>query len=367
MDADFAVDMSNIVRERRLGGDRPADLRRFIHLLKGLVAYTRDESLKVYGVADWSLLRNRDLTQDERDRLHRWRNAGLIEALDKADDRIIELADAGGQRVVCFDKYEDYHRDYPWIPGNRDRFLEPVLGPAGITVRPREMPISPDWRLSRKEEEGLLKSKGLHNGSRPRRELLSRLWVCEVPDCPMFGQDRGEQQPLPRHRSGAARCPSHGQPLTDIGPRPHRIQVKVRVRGRVATRFLIGPGETIHVGRAPGPGGFALTAALGVPEQSGLSRDHASLRWTGAKLFVTDHSRFGTRVRRGVAEPFPLTGGRSLPMRAGDDIILADGVELMLSGREFLFEDSPAAPTPPEVQAAEAARRTYLPEGRPDA
>ncbi|MGW0803312.1 FHA domain-containing protein [Nonomuraea sp. NPDC002799] len=366
MRAGFAVDMSNIVRERALGGERLADLRRFLGLIKGLVAYTKDASLRIYGVADWSLLRKSDLlSDDERDRLHRWRKAGLIEVLEGADGRLIELAETGGLMVVCFDNYLDFHRSHPWLPGNEDRFLLPFLGPRGISVRPREIPIRPEWQLSRKEEESLLKKEGLYGA--PRRELLNRLWLCAVPGCPLFGKDRGDHQPLPRYRSGSARCPSHGQPLTDIGTRPRRVQVKVRVGDGVATRFTLDPGQTMNVGRAPGPEGFALTPELGVAADSGISRDHAGLRWTGSKLFVTDHSRFGTHVRRNGAEPFALARGRSCPVRAGDEIILADGVELLLSGREFLFEGSSPVPTPSDDLAAEAARVTRLPQGGQDA
>lgn len=41
---DFSVDLSNVVRNRALPGDRAADLRRFLGLIKAVVRYTRDES-----------------------------------------------------------------------------------------------------------------------------------------------------------------------------------------------------------------------------------------------------------------------------------------------------------------------------------
>lgn len=366
MRADFAIDVSNIVRSAQLGGDRPADLRRLLGLIKGLVAYTRDRSTKVYGVLDWSLLRRRDLlSPDERGRLHGWRRAGLIEVIEWADGRLIELAESGGLRVVCFDNYLDLHRDHPWLPGNEDRFLEPFLGTGGIGVRPREIPIRPEWQLSGKEEERLLKKEGLHKDGRPRRELLERLWACDVPGCPLFGEDRRDHQPLPRYRSGAARCPAHGGPLTDIGPRPRRVQIKVRVGGDVQARFVLDPGQTIHVGRSPGRDGYALTADMGVTPESGVSRDHASLRWTGSQLLITDHSRFGTRVRRKDGQVLALPGERAFTVRKRDEIILADGVELLLSGREFVFRESPSQPAEPGT--ADAASVTRLPGGDRDA
>ncbi|HEY9524707.1 MAG TPA: hypothetical protein VIR33_15835, partial [Thermopolyspora sp.] len=159
--ADFAVDMSNVMRTSPLLGDRPVDLARFTGLIMGLVAYTRDESLQVYGVADWSLLRARDLTDGERSTLKRWYRRGLIEVLDVADDRLLELADHTGQRVVSRDNYMEYYRTYPWIAGNRDRFFQPIpLGDA-VAVSPRIMPVPEEWEISRKEEESLLLAAGM--------------------------------------------------------------------------------------------------------------------------------------------------------------------------------------------------------------
>ncbi|MFC1429243.1 FHA domain-containing protein [Streptacidiphilus sp. N1-3] len=361
--ADFAVDMSNVMKTADLCSSRPVDLARFVSLIDGLISHTRDETVQVYAVADASLLRDRRLSDNERATLRNWYQRGLIEVMDVADDRLIELADTTGQAVVSRDNYKEYCRSYPWIAGNSDRFFRPCPGPGGVGVgvEPRVMPTPGEWEISRKEEEGLLLGAGMYDrsgGTGPRRALLSRRWSCPEADCPLFGADRGargdggDYQPVPKYRHGVVLCPTHQLRLIDIGPYPRRVQVKARVDGTVRTRFLVAPRQEVAVGRIPGGDGIALAGWVHAGDEGGgsrVSRSHVTLRWDGWKLRACDTSRNGTTIRRvrPAPEEFRLPPGEYRRLRPGDEIVLADGVELIVSGREFIFEEATEAEVPP--------------------
>jgi hypothetical protein len=342
--AEYAVDVSSVVHDTKLLGDRPADLGRFYALIAGLVAYAKNDDLRIYAVADWSLVRDRRLTDKERSTLLRWHRRGRL-----------ELADTTGQMVVSADYFRDYVPRFPWIAGNRDRFLlhVPDPGGSGVTVEPRVMPIPYESEISRKLEEHELLAMGLYDrrgGGGPRRELLSRLWRCPEPDCPLFGPQEHEFQPLPRFYDDAAHCPEHRHVLEDVGGVPRRVQIKVRVGGVVRRRFLMRAGQQVAVGRAPGEGGIALAGQLGSLERATahqLSRAHVLLKWTGWKLTVLDTSRNGTRVRppHGQGPDRVLVNGESARVKPGEEVVLVEGLELLASGREFAFapDSSPGA------------------------
>jgi len=361
--ADFAVDLANIVRETDLGGSRRAELDRFVRLVAGLIAYTKDRSLRVYGIADGSLLRDSRLIESERQTLRRWRRNGLIEVLDVADGRLIELADGSGMRVVSRDSFKEFHRPYPWLSGNTDRFFWPQAGPGGtVTVRARSMPYPPEHEISFKEEEGLLLARGLidrRGGGGVRRDLLTRRWSCPQPDCPLFGVDRSVGQPLPDNRSGTVRCPTHRVALADLGSQPRRVQVKLRVDGEVLSRFVIEAGTERVVGRAPGAGEIVLPQGAG----RSVSRRHVVLAWDGEDLTATDVSSLGTEIKPTRGARFKLTAGRPRRLRRGEVVVLSSRVELLVSGRVFALDESEPLEIPDEVIVAAADERTEMSDG----
>jgi hypothetical protein len=364
LEADFAIDLSNVMKMRGACGDRTVDLARFGAVIEGLIAFAKDESIQVCAVADWSLLRSRDLTEGERATLKRWFRRGLIEVLEVADDRLLELADATGQRVVSADNFLDYYRTYPWIAANRDQFLQPCIGTDGlaISVLPRIMPVPPESAISRKEEQGLLLAAGMFDrrgGSGARRELLTRLWRCPEDDCPLFGVQRQADQPLPVYRSDVVRCPTHRHPLTDVGPSQRRIQVKVRVGGTVRHRFLVTAGSEVAVGRQPDGDGVALLSWLDSASESWISRSHVVLSFDGSVLSVRDTSTNGTWIRRASGERVRVKPASRWRMRKGDEISLDTNVHLITSGREFIFvePESVVDVAPPAEPAAPTAIR----------
>lgn len=347
--AEYVIDVANVVREPALGGERAADLARFEGLLDALADFARDPSVQVYAITDRSLLTDGRLTPRERERLQGWYAAGLLEVLPRADDRILELADALGVRVVSADNFLDFHRAYPWIPGSRDRFLRPFLGEDGVIgVRPRIMPVPPEWQVSRKEEEGLLLQAGVLRRWAPtaHRAVLSREWRCPEPGCPLFGADDRPGTALPRRRKDRVLCPTHGLDLLDAGPRPRRAQVKVVMDGTVRGRFMVTADVPLAVGRAPGEGGVALGAWVEDRAVESVSRTHVVLSYDGSVLSVLDErSANGTRVRRVRPtgdELVPLHHGVIWHLRTGDAVVLHDRLELLPSGRRFVFEEDDA-------------------------
>ncbi|GAB3931884.1 hypothetical protein GCM10027614_00030 [Micromonospora vulcania] len=290
-----------------------------------------------------------------------------IEVQPGADDRLIELAETADLRVISRDNFKDAYRTHPWIPGNRDQFLHaaPGSGGKGVVV-PRIMPTPPEWQISSKEEESLLLRAGMYdrrNATGARRELLTRQWRCPHDDCPMFGATAAADQPVPVYRQGVVRCPTHHEPMTDVGPSTARIQLKVRIGGVLRTRFMVRAGTTVVVGRAPAePDGVALASWL-TPEAKGwISRRHVELTWDGTALAVRDLSANGTRVRRETSSGAgkPIDAGRPWRLRKGEVVVLHDGVELVLSGRAFVFDTEAQPPTPRDALAEEAAATTTI-------
>ncbi|MEQ4301800.1 FHA domain-containing protein [Plantactinospora sp. B6F1] len=380
-DAEYVVDLSNVVRDRRLCDDREANLQRFLELLTALVTHTGDRSVSVYAVTDRSLLRHSALTARERSTLHRWFRRRLIEVRPRADDRILELADTAGLLVISDDRYMGDYRAYPWIPGNRDRFFRQLPGPGGIGVGivPRTMPTPAEWEISRKEEQDRLVEARMYDrrtGTGARRELLTRLWRCPTPDCPMFGPDPVGGQPPPVFDGAVVRCPTHRERMADLGPAPSRIQLKVRVDGVSQRRFMLVAGTPMVVGRAPTGPGVALTGPmLDEAALSRISREHVELAWDGSRISVRDLSRNGTWLRpdspvspvspedRAEAAPREVPArrippGRTWTLRRGQVVVLCDGVELVASGRRYVFDAEPGVPAQQSKVAAEATEVT---------
>lgn len=336
---DVVLDLSNVVRRSGLCSDRKADLGRLPALIEGLRTFLGDDTVKVHAVTDWSLWRNRDLlTEPERATLLRWIKSGRIEAREGADDRVLEIADVTGAKVVSHDNYKDKHRIFPWIPGNTDRFLGMKPNGAGIRVVAREIPIFPEHQLSSAEEHDLLRAAGLYDRERHlRREPLTRSWRCPEPECPLFGAERTHDQPLPAYRNGKVCCPTHRRPMTDLGPLVRPVQLKVSVSGKVVRRILVTRDEPLIVGR-PLLAGYVPPSLL-----SEISRRHAEVTWDGTKLTVMDlHSSYGVRIKGR-----KLTPGVPERWNPPDAVALHDKLKLVVSGRHYVFDESPEPPPAP--------------------
>ncbi|MFE5242028.1 MULTISPECIES: hypothetical protein [unclassified Streptomyces] len=347
-EACFLVDLSNVVRNRRLGEPGARSLKRLRLLVEAAKSLARDPDVKLYLVADRSLRHGgRREFGDLGDirQLGSWVRRGLVEELADADDRLLELCELTGIPVITGDRFRGARGERPWLQGNTDDFLEPVPGPAG-TVRliPVDMGVAHASAISMKLEEDALKKQGLLDARRrPRFDLVSRNWRCEDRRCTLYDTTKGSAALLPRVRRSSPTCEMHGGVLVDDGPRTATVQLKLLLDGELKGRFTLENGTKVPVGRAPGPGGIALHGLIPADRTNGLSRVHVDLRISDGVVHVLDRSRYGTTRWRSAA-------GRGGPGRwrrlgtaeerfgGGDELQLVDGVVLARSGRRFPTE-----------------------------
>ena len=149
-EAEFLLDLSNVVRSRRADGSQTASLHRLSRLLEALGGYTHDPQVRVYAVADQSLLSSRLFaSQRERQSLRAWRDARLLEVVADADVRLLELAEATGLRIVSGDRFRGHRDAFPWLQGSTEHVIEPVVDRAGgVTFRPRDLGVVAPWEIS---------------------------------------------------------------------------------------------------------------------------------------------------------------------------------------------------------------------------
>ncbi|MFF8376854.1 FHA domain-containing protein [Streptomyces sp. NPDC015661] len=368
--AAFLVDLSNVVRDRTLGGRAGRSLHRLRLVVDAAAALARDPDVPLYLVSDRSLRlggRHEWADPEEAERLGRWVGRGLVEELGDADQRVLELCEMTGIPVISGDFFRDARLAYRWIQGNTDDFLRPAPGPDGtVVLEPRDMGVASALAISRKLEESALKEKGLLDRRRkPLSEVVRRNWRCPDPHCTLYDTGRGSLALLPRMRGGVPRCEQHGRPLLDAGPRTATAQLKLLLDGEPVERFTLEDGTTVRVGRAPGPGGISLHGLVPAERTAGLSRAHVELRISGGTIHVRDLSSYGTRrrttARRTGPDPWtPLVPGRDHGFHGGDELELVRGVVLARSGRRFPTELARRwlSRRPPEEP--DAATTTYV-------
>ncbi|MGW0585848.1 FHA domain-containing protein, partial [Streptomyces sp. NPDC002920] len=241
--ADYLLELSNVVRQTSIGPRGPRSLRRLGLVLRALMDLTGDPDVSVYLVADTSLLGGQREFGDPAEvrRLRGWVAGGLVEEVDDADERILDLARMTGTRVVTGDQYVDHRLQHPWIQGNTWQFLRPEARPDGsVTVVPMDMGVRTEAEISHRMELSALKKQGLLGPSRtPLTEVIMRAWRCPEPRCGLYDLHRGERVLLPRMRRGAPTCELHGVPLADEGPRPAAAQLKVVIGGACVARYTL--------------------------------------------------------------------------------------------------------------------------------
>jgi hypothetical protein len=343
----FLVDLSNVVRNRGLGGPGKRSLHRLRLVVDAAKRLARDPDAKLYLVADASLRGGgRWEFTDPTDirRLGRWAGRGLVEELPDADERLLELCEYTGIPVITGDRFRGAREEHPWLQGNTDDFLEPVPAPDGtVELVPVDMGVAGALDISRKLEEDVLKKMGLLNAHRaPRFEVVGRDWRCADDRCTLYDTRRGTAALLPRVIKDVPRCQIHGGALIDDGPRTLTVQLKLLMDGELMARFTLEDGSTVKVGRAPGEGGIALHGLIPKQRTAGLSRAHVELRVTGGIVHVRDSSTYGTRWRPTAGKsgpgPWKELGTAERQYRGGDELQLVDGVVLARSGRRFPTE-----------------------------
>jgi hypothetical protein len=104
--ADALVDMSNVVRNKALGGRGPADLTRLTRAGRALAGLYGATAAAMFGVADASLAQ-RDLFFDDRQlrQLRDWADAGLILVTGKANVPLLRIAEETGLPIITSDRF----------------------------------------------------------------------------------------------------------------------------------------------------------------------------------------------------------------------------------------------------------------------
>ncbi|MBX9427012.1 FHA domain-containing protein [Streptomyces lateritius] len=346
--ADYLVELSNVVRDTSFIGRRgPRSLRRLGLVLRALMELTGDPDVSVYLVADSSLLGGHREFGDQAEvrRLRDWVADGLVEEVDDADERVLELARMTSLPVVTGDQYVDHRLEHPWIQGNTWQFLKPEARPDGsVALVTMDMGVRSAAEISRRMELSALKKQGLLGPSRtPLTEVIMRTWRCPELRCTLYDIRKGERILLPRMRRGAPTCELHGAPLVDEGPRLGTTQLKAVIDGTCVARYTLDEGSEAYVGRLPGQVGIALHSLLPPQVAQQVSRRHVAVSARSGAVLIRDISTYGTRMRRagrhgafGPWEKLPPQTDR--PFRPGDEVELSSGVVLTRSGRRFPAE-----------------------------
>ncbi|OKJ23888.1 hypothetical protein AMK21_02750 [Streptomyces sp. CB00316] len=370
--ADYLVELSNVVRDTSsIGGRGPRSLRRLGLVLRALMELTGDPDVSVYLVADTSLLGGHREFGDQAEvrRLRGWVVDGLVEEVDDADERVLELARMTSLPVITGDRYVDHRLEHPWIQGNTWQFLKPQARPDGsVALVAMDMGVRSAAEISRRMELSALKKQGLLGPSRtPLAEVIMRTWRCPELRCTLYDIRKGERILLPRMRRGVPTCELHGTPLVAEGPRLGTTQLKAVINGTCLARYTLDEGSEAHVGRLPGQVGIALHSLLPPQVAQQVSRSHVAVSARSGAVLIRDISTYGTRMRRarkqgafGPWEKLPPQTDR--PFRPGDEVELSSGVVLTRSGRRFPAEladawRAEAARTPVSPTAVAPTRR----------
>lgn len=366
-EACFLVDLSVVVRNKDIGEPGLRSLRRLALVVDAAVRLARDSDLKLYLVADRSLLSGgREEFNDPADvrLLRKWVRQGLVEELGDADGRVLELCEMTGIPVITGDYYRDARDDFPFLQRNTEDFFIPVPGPEGTVVLEQlDMGWATPLEITRKREESTLKKQGLLGPKRkPLYEVVRRNWRCPEPRCTLYDTSTGVAVFLPRMRRGVPTCEVHAVELADDGPRTATAQVKLLVDNHCVARFTLEDGTTVRIGRFPVPDGIALQKLLPQDRADMVSRTHVELRVTGGVVHARDVSSYGTRWRYTAGKLGPglwrdLPKGQERRFESGDELELVDGIVLARSGLRFpteLAQDlQRREPPPPDATSAE--------------
>ena len=333
-DADALIDLSNVLRNRTLGGNGPADLVRLERVSKALTELYGAARTAMFGVADTNLLADRELFDDQghRRRLRDWEDSGLILVDGKADIPLLKIAWETGLPIITGDRFVGHRREFPWLDGRDDAVLEPRAGRGGeVFLRHVTLEPKAEWHKSMREELDVLVQQGLSQ----RVEVVGRYWSCPEPRCPRHDPVRGRFVLLPVVRGGRLVCDLHGLEMRDLGPRPRVAQLKVMRDGRERHRFTVAQGQPVLVGRSLE--GVDLSPFLGDAERLRVSRAHLRFSIDSDQLTITDVSRHGTLLILRDETSVDLRDA-SRAFTVGDRAQVRPGLEIIRSGRRYPAE-----------------------------
>lgn len=331
---DALIDMSNILRNARLGGRGLADLTRMDRVCEALATLYGTRQIAILAVADKSLIERSDLFSDPRQRreIRRFANEGLMLVEGKADTSLLLIAQETGLPIITGDHFGGHRREFPWLDDSDDAVLEPRADHRGeITLHHVTLHRRSEWDLSISEENDLLVQQGLAS----RAEVLDRLWSCPETRCPRHDPIRAPFLFLPRIRGSRVFCDLHDLDMIDLGRRPRLAQIKIMSCGREVRRFTVRQGCPSTAGRSAGSGD--LTPYLDEATSRRVSRAHLRFDLSADGLTITDMSRNGTVLFLRDGSRHSLHQATRL-FSVGDRAQISPGLELIRSGRRYPSE-----------------------------
>jgi hypothetical protein len=333
--ADALLDVSNILRNTRLGGHGPADLVRLERVGEALATLYGATEIAMFGVADSNLLTQSGLFLDSWQRrvLRGWVESRLIFEAGKADIPLLQMAEETGLPIITGDRFGGHRREFPWLDGSDDAVLEPQVDRyGGVSLRHVTLTPKADWEMSVSEERDLLVQQGLGR----RTEILDRYWSCPEPRCARHDPTISSFVLLPVERGHRLICDQHGLVMTDMGPRPRVAQLKIMKDGREQHRFSVTRREPVIVGRTRGPGD--LSPFIDETILRRVSRTHLRFDLDSDRLTITDLSRHGTALILRNGTRIDLRHVTTHSFTVGDRAQIHPSVEIIRSGRRYPSE-----------------------------
>ncbi|WP_052847621.1 hypothetical protein [Streptomyces avicenniae] len=358
--ADALVDLSDVVRDARLGPPGARSLDRLRLVIQALGDRLRDRWVLVHAVADQRLRTARTEYRDrlDIDQLERLAKSGLVTELPDADGPLLDVAGMTGLPVISHDRYDAFRARHPWLQGNTTQFLAPRAAP-GRTVRLVER----DMGVRR------VGAAAPGRGRPALPEVVARHWRCPERACSLYDRRRGEAVLLPRLLDGVPSCEWHEVPLADDGPRAAVVQLKLLCGHETVHRFTLDAGTTAVLGRGgddreedgdgDGDGTVRMLAVEGLLPAAEAGRIGGRQLWIRVEpdaVRLLDLSGGRTRLWRagpGGGGWSALSGERPVEMRETDVVEAAPGVTLARAGRRLPAEIAESW----RRAAAEAERR----------
>jgi hypothetical protein len=378
--AQAVVDLGQVIRAVELDRGRPVSLVRVGMVVDALSRYLVDSGALLYGVAERSLLSEGALTSKERMVLGRWADDGLIEITPELGDRVVEIADLTGLPMITLRSQPELTGRRPWLDDPTGRVLRVVRRDGLLTLVPSGIAADPSPTVTRTGAESqapeddpvvarvpvdtepppelperVFTGRGAAPTTRTRvswhrfltttpetgrSELLARRWRCPSLGCPVFGEHRRDDQPVPRLQGEVPVCPRHGEPVIDVGPREPAYPISIMVNDLPRRRVVVRAGSPTVVGRdEDDPEVISVAPWLHTAAARWISPLHLELVAEADGLRITDLSEHGTVVWQRTGPDDPGTTrtlrGESYLLGEWDSVELYTGIELMRGDRRL--------------------------------
>ena len=353
---DAVIDVSNVCWSPHLPPvNRPTPLWHRLELVLAAWRELHGSRTQFMLVADESLVRVLDDVTEYR----KLRDSGELVTRPVADSLILELAWDRGLHVITRDHYVDYRALHPWIENLPERFHCWSTANGRVRIEPLDIVPRSAQTVSEAVEAKDLKRTKLNSKNPLHRKILGTRWKCANTLCVEAAQwqDQLLVWPVVSPR-GIALCPTCDTPLQELGPRDPLYEVAVEHRGshEEILRFPLEVNSPVIVGRGSALKGINL-ALPQVPFRSAamqVSRQHLLMRieevnGKNRRMVVIDlESTNGTAVQRWKGttfqQPKPLSPNRESILGSRDRLILADAVNLRLSGKRYVSHPGKSDP-----------------------